>query len=136
VKNHGLEKPTGTEIYLSRGQTYAQGDRNLYIALRSRAKPSTMISALRRELRDLDATLPLAQVHTMDEVMSAAQSRPRFLILLLTLFSGVALVLAAVASTASSLTPSRNARRNSACGWRWAHNAVMSSASCSDAECS
>src|SRR6185369_1094501 len=58
VKNHGLEKPTGTEIYLSRGQTYAQGDRNLYLALRSRAKPSTMISALRRELRDLDATLP------------------------------------------------------------------------------
>jgi len=32
----------------------------------------------------------------MDEVMSAAQSRPRFLALLLTLFSSVALVLAAV----------------------------------------
>ena len=98
VKNHGLDKPTGTEIYLSRGQTYTQGDRIFYIymAVRQPSNPSTVINTLRRELRDLDPSLPLARVRTMDEVVSAAQSRPRFLALLLTLFSSVALVLAAV----------------------------------------
>src|SRR5437016_2963656 len=42
------------------------------------------------------STLPLANVCSMEDVMSAAQSRPRFLTLLLTLFSSVALILAAV----------------------------------------
>jgi len=96
VKNHGLDKPTGTEIYLARGQTYAQGDRTFFIAVRSRSAASAVIKALRWELRELDPTLPLARVRTMEEVMSAAQSRPRFLTLLLILFSTVALVLAAV----------------------------------------
>jgi len=96
VKNHGLEKPTGTEIYLSRGQAYAQGDRNFFVVIRSHHSASTVINALRRELRDLDPALPLARIRMLDEVVSAAQSRPRFLALLLTLFSGVALTLAAV----------------------------------------
>jgi putative ABC transport system permease protein len=96
VKNHGLEKPTGTEVYLALGQTYAQGDRNYHIVVRSQSRPSIVINALRRELRELDPSLPLARVRTLDEVVSAAQSRPRFLTLLLTLFSGVALALAAV----------------------------------------
>jgi putative ABC transport system permease protein len=96
VKNHGLAKATGTEVYWSLGQTYARGDRNYHIAVRSRSSAPVVINALRREVRDLDSGLPLARIRTMDEVMSAAQSRPRFLTLLLTLFSGVALVLAAV----------------------------------------
>jgi putative ABC transport system permease protein len=98
VKNHGLDQPTGTELYLSRGQTYAQDNRifYVYLAVRSPGSASAVINTLRRELRDLDPSLPLARVRTMDEVVSAAQSRPRFLALLLTLFSSVALVLAAV----------------------------------------
>jgi len=96
VKNHGLAEATGTEVYYSLGQTYARSDRNFYIAVRSSSSPSTVINALRREVRALDPTLPLARIRTMDEVMSAAQSRPRFLTLLLTLFASVALVLAAV----------------------------------------
>jgi putative ABC transport system permease protein len=55
-----------------------------------------VINALRQELRELDPGLPLAKVRTMNEVMAAAQSRPRFLTLLLTLFASVALILAAV----------------------------------------
>jgi putative ABC transport system permease protein len=96
VKNHGLAEATGTELYYARGQTYAQGDRNFFIAIRSHNNASTVMNALRRELRDLDPALPLAKIRTLDEVVSAAQSRPRFLALLLTLFSGVALALAAI----------------------------------------
>jgi putative ABC transport system permease protein len=96
VKNSGLANPTGTEVYYSLGQTYARDRSNFYMAMRSRSSPSTVINAMRRELRDLDPALPLARIRTMDEVMSAAQSRPRFLTLLLTLFASVALILAAV----------------------------------------
>src|SRR5262249_25157461 len=38
----------------------------------------------------------IAQLRSMEEVMSAARSRPRFLTLLLTLFSSIALLLAAL----------------------------------------
>lgn len=38
----------------------------------------------------------LLNVRTMDEVFEAVQSRPRFLMMLLTIFSSVALLLAAV----------------------------------------
>jgi len=96
VKNHGLEKATGTEIYLPCGQTYGRGDRNFHIVLRTRSSTSGVIQSLRRELRDLDPSLPLSRIRTMDELVSAAQSRPRFLTMLLTLFAGVALALAAV----------------------------------------
>jgi putative ABC transport system permease protein len=96
VKNRGLGNATGIEVYYALGQTYARGEGNFYIAARSRSSPSAVINALRREVRDLDPTLALARVRTMDEVISASQSRPRFLTLLLTLFSSVALVLATV----------------------------------------
>jgi len=40
--------------------------------------------------------LPISQIRSMDEVMSVARSRPRFLTLLLTLFSSLSLILAAL----------------------------------------
>jgi putative ABC transport system permease protein len=97
VKNFGIDKPTGTELYLPFKQPHGQEhSSSLYIAARSPGKPSATVSALRREVHELDPTLPLANVRAMGEVMSAVQSRPRFLALLLTLFSSVALALAAV----------------------------------------
>jgi putative ABC transport system permease protein len=98
AKNHGLEKATGTEIYLPRSQIYGQGERNFHIVmrLRSSTNPSSVIQALRRELHGLDGSLPLSRIRNMNELVSAAQSRPRFLTLLLTLFASVALGLAAV----------------------------------------
>jgi putative ABC transport system permease protein len=96
VKNHGLAQATGTELYYARGQTYARGDGRFYMAVRSRSGSSAVLQALRRVVRELDPSLPLSRIRTMDEVVSAAQSRPRFLTLLLTLFSSAALALAAV----------------------------------------
>jgi putative ABC transport system permease protein len=93
VKNAGLDKPTGTELYIPYQQS--GGMRAAYLILRSR-DPMRMASAARAVIREMDASLPVAAVRTMDDVLSTAQSRPRFLTLLLTLFAGTALVLAAV----------------------------------------
>lgn len=99
AKNHSLERPTGTELYLPLKQAAPAEPRfwrDFYVAINSTLPISAVMNSVRRELRGLDPTLPLARVRTMEEVLAAAQSRPRFLTLLLTLFSGVALLLAAV----------------------------------------
>jgi len=55
-----------------------------------------MSAAARNAIREIDSSLPVSAIKTMEYVLSTAQARPRFLTLLLTLFAGVALVLAAV----------------------------------------
>jgi putative ABC transport system permease protein len=96
VKNAGLDRPAGTEIYLPYRQAQASGFRSMYAVIRGRGDPRPMAGSVRRVLNRLDPALPIAQVRLMDDVMSAAQSRPRFLTLLLGLFSGVALAIATV----------------------------------------
>ncbi len=94
VKNAGLDKPAGTELFFP----YRQGfqTRQLYLVARSTRDPKSLISAARGAVRAVDPSLPVSQVQTMDEVMDGVRSRPRFLTTLLGLFSGTALVLAAV----------------------------------------
>jgi putative ABC transport system permease protein len=98
VKNGGIDKPAGTELYFAVPQL-AGGPfalRSSFLAVKTKGDPLAMVSAIRAQVRSLDPSLPLAAVHSMDEIMSTAQSRPRFLTLLLSIFSGTALVLAAV----------------------------------------
>jgi ABC-type antimicrobial peptide transport system permease subunit len=54
------------------------------------------VGAVREQLNELDPALPLADVSLMDDVLERAQSRPRFLTLLLSLFSITALAIATV----------------------------------------
>jgi putative ABC transport system permease protein len=96
VKNAGLAKPAGTELYLPYDQAQAGALQNAYLILRGQADPRSLVSAVRSKLDAVDPTIPLSQVQTMDAVMSEAESQPRFLTLLLTLFSGVALIIATV----------------------------------------
>jgi putative ABC transport system permease protein len=96
VKNAGLDHPAGTEIYLPYSQKQGAGTSGMYIVLRAKGDPSSMIGAVRSQLMSLDPTLPLSQIRLMDDVIAEAQSRPRFLALLLSMFSVVALSIAAV----------------------------------------
>ena len=96
VKNAGIDKPTGSEIYLPYRQPYGAGRTGMYVVMRGKSDSLDLVGSVRRELRDLDSSLPISSVRDMDEVLSAAQSRPRFLALLLTIFSSVALALALV----------------------------------------
>ncbi|MBX3733772.1 MAG: ABC transporter permease [Verrucomicrobiae bacterium] len=96
-KNGGLENPTGTELYLPFTQNAGRGrSQRMFIVVRGAGEPSGLVGVVRRELRTLDPALPVAEIRTLGELMTAAQSRPRFLTVLLTLFAGVALILATV----------------------------------------
>ena len=95
VKNGGIDKPTGTEIYFPYSQVDS-GIRALYLVIKTSGDPQRIVSTVRRRVADLDPTLPVAQIRLMEDVIAAANARPRFLTVLLSLFSFVALSLAAV----------------------------------------
>ena len=95
VKNAGLDRPAGTELYFP----YLQSDgffRNAYLVIRTQGDPTRLTAAVRAEVNSIDPALPVASVRTMEDVIGAAQARPRFLALLIGLFSFVALALAAI----------------------------------------
>jgi predicted permease len=99
VKQGGLEEPTGTELYFHYPQTAGTPlgvPFQMNVVLRTGTDPRTLMSAVRREMSALDASLPLAQMGTMDDVLHASIARPRFLTLLLGVFAAIALALAAV----------------------------------------
>jgi len=95
VKNAGLDAATGTELFFPYRQA-GYATRQGYIVVRSSGDPRGMISAVRAAVGEVDPSLPVAQVRTMDEVLDGVRSRPRFLTTLLGLFSSTALLLAAV----------------------------------------
>ena len=97
VKNAGLDRPAGTEIYLPNRQASGQGFTNMYVVMRAQGgDPRALAGAVREQLGEIDPTLPVADVRLMQDVLSRAQARPRFLTLLLSLFSGLALAIATV----------------------------------------
>ncbi|HUE54207.1 MAG TPA: ABC transporter permease [Candidatus Udaeobacter sp.] len=96
VKNAGVDRPTGTELYLPYKQKQGSGNNNAYLVLRAKGDPNSLASAARREVQAIDPTIPVADVRLMEDVLASARSRPRFLTLLLTLFSGSALIIATV----------------------------------------
>jgi putative ABC transport system permease protein len=97
VKNAGLDRPAGTELYLPYRQPAAAGYTDMYVVMRAQGgDPHSLAGEVRQRLYEIDSSLPLADVRLMEDVLSRAQARPRFLTLLLTLFSAVALAIATV----------------------------------------
>ena len=98
VKNVGIDKPTGTALYLPYTQVPATTGllRAPYVAVRAAGAPDAVAGAMRAAVRNVDPTLPIAEFRTLDDVVAASQSRPRFMTLVLTSFGGVSLLLAAI----------------------------------------
>jgi putative ABC transport system permease protein len=57
--------------------------------------PKGLANAVTAAVHSLDPAVPVSQVRTMDQVLSLAESRPKFLAIVLTMFSSLALVLSA-----------------------------------------
>ncbi|MEE8525471.1 MAG: ABC transporter permease, partial [Thermoanaerobaculia bacterium] len=68
----------------------------LQLVIRTTIDPRAVAAAVRRELRELDADLPLADVRTLTSITDESYAEPRFLSWLLGSFAAVALVLALV----------------------------------------
>ena len=88
-----LEGAVEPDIYLPAWQPT---DAAQTLVLRASADPAGVVSAVRREVLSLDKNVPLASVRTMGARVSEVTSRARFITLLLGVFAGLALLLAAV----------------------------------------
>jgi predicted permease len=93
MRDDDLASTADPTFYLPLDQTPGEG---VVIVARTAAPPASITSALRGVVRDLDPTLPVYQVHTMEEQVASSVSRQRFYATLLGVFASVALVLAAV----------------------------------------
>ena len=64
--------------------------------IRSNVDTKALSAAVLREVQAVDGEMPIAKVRTMDQILSKSTARENFNMLLLTIFAGVALVLAAI----------------------------------------
>ena len=68
----------------------------LYSVVRSTVEPASLEPTMRQLVLSLDKDVPLVQVHTMQELMFSGLSQPRFAMVLLGTFAGLAVVLTVV----------------------------------------
>ncbi|HEX9637801.1 MAG TPA: ADOP family duplicated permease, partial [Acidobacteriota bacterium] len=94
VRHHGLASAPRPEVYLPLAQSYWP---SMTVAMRSAGRdPLALVPAAQRAIWSLDPEMPLAELKTMDRVVSDSLEQRRFSMLLLALFASVALLLAAV----------------------------------------
>ena len=70
--------------------------RSVFLVARTAGDPSSVVGAIRNQVREMDPTLPISNVRTMNEVVSVALATPRLTGFLLSAFAAIALALAAV----------------------------------------
>jgi len=58
--------------------------------------PSTLSAAIQQQFLAVDAQLPVSKIRTMEQVLSESTARQNFNMLLLSIFAGLALLLAAI----------------------------------------
>ncbi|HSE54056.1 MAG TPA: ABC transporter permease, partial [Gemmatimonadales bacterium] len=70
--------------------------RSMVLAVRTRTEPGAMIESIRRTVLSLDPQQPIQQARTVDQLLQESVAPWRFAMILLTVFAGVALLLAAL----------------------------------------
>lgn len=90
-----LDQTPEAEVY----QLYAQSTETpstLFLTVRARGAPTTLVSHLRQAVRQADPLVPLAQVATMGELVHESGARRRIAAVLVTAFAALSLLLAVI----------------------------------------
>ena len=102
VKLDGLDQSRpSTALYVPLDQVSASGPDGwnsfpLTLVVRSATAPGSMVSAVTNAIHEIDGTVPVRDIFTMDDVVANSLSQPKFNMLLLGTFAGLALLLAAI----------------------------------------
>jgi predicted permease len=93
VKHERLDREAKPEMYVP----YQQSPKNfMSLVVRTAADPAGMAAAVRSQVLAVDPDQPVFDIKTMDERLSKSVAQSRFTMLLLAVFSGLALTLSAV----------------------------------------
>jgi putative ABC transport system permease protein len=102
VKYSGLDSPDQGTVYWPESQRATDHPmerlttRFRFVIVRTAIDPMAVLPSIRQVVSDLDPSLPLSEVATIDELLADSLQAPRYLSLLVGAFAAVALVLAAV----------------------------------------
>ena len=88
-------------------------------------RPAALTSAIRSAIASIDKDQPIFAIATMQQLVNDSVSTRRITLILLGVFSALALVLASDRNLRRAwLTPSRSAPMKSGFAWRWARGAA------------
>ena len=98
ILNQGLDGTPQPGVYISYADVGATGVSGigLMLAVKTTGDPSNLISGVRTAVLDLDGSIAIDDVRTMEERLYSSVAQPRFYAILLGIFAGLALVLASV----------------------------------------
>ena len=92
VRDTALNQQSPTLYYPMASRVWPLMD----IIVRTDSAPETLLPAIRQKVHELDGELALANVRTMDEWLSNSAAQPRLNTVLLSVFAGLALVIASI----------------------------------------
>jgi putative ABC transport system permease protein len=93
-RRSGLGDEVAPEEYAPHAQS--QWAREMFLVVRTEGDPLRIVDAVRAEMRALDPGIPLTQIRTVSELISASVAQPRFRTFLVTTFAVLAALLALV----------------------------------------
>jgi len=93
VKFTALNAPSVEEMYMPIEQLPALA---ATLVVRSSGNPQAVVTAVRAKFADVDPSLPVTGIASMDSVVAASVAQPRLILSFVILFAGFALLLAAI----------------------------------------
>jgi putative ABC transport system permease protein len=93
VRYRTLEEPSRVQLYMPHAQVPTTG---MSLAIKTNLEPRTLSTSVQREVIAVDPEQPVWAIRTMDDLMATSVMRRQLIMTLLTLFAGIALMLAAV----------------------------------------
>jgi putative ABC transport system permease protein len=93
VRHVTLDAAPAPELYRPMAQTPMAA---MTVAVRTAGDPLALAAVARQTVRGIDADVPISDVRSLEQVMSASVARPRLIMSLLLVFAGVGVILGAV----------------------------------------
>jgi predicted permease len=94
--HEGLDADARVQLYFPYRQIARFGINEMSVAVRTTGDPMAAIAAVRRAVHEVDNRVPLAQLRSMEQLVDDSVGQRRLSMMLLGLFSTIALVLASV----------------------------------------
>jgi predicted permease len=95
VRQHGVERPAGTELYISLDQ-HDVAPPSMNVVMRTTLPPAALSGTIERIVGDVAPGVPIVRLRDMNSVFAESIRRPTLLAQLLGAFAGLALLLAAI----------------------------------------
>ena len=93
TKHEGLDADARLQLYLPYRQVAI---RNMSVAARTPGDPERLVNQVRQAVLAVDPDLPISHVRTMEELIELSVGQRKLSMMLLSLFSGIALLLASI----------------------------------------